>query len=298
MVPGAVAAQRVLAVMVDDHPRARPQSGFNAASVVWHAPAEGGVPRYMMLFQEEIPLSVGPVRSARLYFIAWAAEWRSILAHVGGSPQARQILRESGRGQLVYDVDEMEWGPSHLWRIPERSPPHNVYTDGAHLREVGGLLRAQDTPQTGVWRFEADAPPAERPAGARIRVPYLYNTVDYAYDHASNRWIRSVNGASPQRDAADGKSVAPANVVVLYVPFRPLDDGHPEKGRLEADVVGTGRALIATNGAAVEGTWRKETFDGPTRLLDAAGRSASLTVGQTFVQVVPTGTDVSVVAGR
>ena len=73
-VSAAVAKRHAIAIMIDDHPDARPQSGFNAASVVWHAPAEGGIPRYMLLFQDKVPATVGPVRSARQYYIAWAAE--------------------------------------------------------------------------------------------------------------------------------------------------------------------------------------------------------------------------------
>ncbi len=98
--------------MIDDQFDARPQSGFSAASVVWQAPAEGGIPRYMLVFQETIPGDVGPVRSARYYYIAWAAELRALYAHSGGSPQALATLRAQGRGQLVYNADEFRWGGS------------------------------------------------------------------------------------------------------------------------------------------------------------------------------------------
>jgi hypothetical protein len=110
LVTPKVAAQHPIAVMVDDLAAARPQSGFNSASLVWQAPAEGGIPRYMMVFQERIPKDVGPVRSARYYYIAWAAEWRAVYAHAGGSPQALQTLRSKGNGQLVYNADEFRWG--------------------------------------------------------------------------------------------------------------------------------------------------------------------------------------------
>ena len=76
----AIAARHPIAVMVDDLSPARPQSGFSAASVVWQAPAEGGIPRYMLIFGDEVPGNVGPVRSARLYFVLWAAEWRAVYA--------------------------------------------------------------------------------------------------------------------------------------------------------------------------------------------------------------------------
>src|SRR5258707_8461247 len=96
-----VAARHPIAVMIDDLGAARPQSGFSAASVVWQAPAEGGIPRYMMIFQESIPAEVGPVRSSRYYYIAWAAERRAVSAHAGGSPQALQTLRQKGTAQPV-----------------------------------------------------------------------------------------------------------------------------------------------------------------------------------------------------
>src|SRR6476619_966831 len=121
-----VAKRHVIAVMVDDQFAARPQSGFNAASIVWQAPAEGGIPRYMLVFQENIPTDVGPVRSSRYYYIAWAAELRAVYAHAGGSPQALATLRAKGNGQLVYNADEFRWGGS-FHRITTRFSPHNLY---------------------------------------------------------------------------------------------------------------------------------------------------------------------------
>jgi hypothetical protein len=287
----------VIAVMVDDHSGARPQSGFNAASIVWHAPAEGGIPRYMLLFQDRVPVSVGPVRSARQYYIAWAAEWQAMYVHVGGSPQALATLRNDGQGELVYDADEFRWGGRYLWRTTDRFPPHNVYSDGEHLYQLARRLGAEAPPGEAAWRFAAEPPVERRPQGGRLVVPYRANEITYRYDRKTNRYIRSVTGASPQIDRADGKVVAPKNVVVLFMSFSPLNDGHPEKKRLEADYVGSGKALIAINGRTITGTWRKKSISEPTLLFDADGRPVTLSIGQTFVQVVETGTKVSVVAG-
>jgi hypothetical protein len=297
LVPPPVGAQHVIAVMVDDLSRARPQSGFNAASVVWHAPAEGGIPRYMLLFQDRLPDLVGPVRSARQYYIGWAAEWDAMYVHVGGSPQALQTLRSKGQGQLVYNADEFRWGGRYLWRTKDRNPPHNVYSDGEHLRALAKRLGADDGPLEPAWRFVNEAPLPSRPKGGRIDIPYFANKITYRYDRTRNRYVRSVTGASPQVDAADDQVVAPKNVVVLFMSFSPLNDGHPNKKRLEADFVGSGRALISTNGRTIEGTWRKADMTAPTLLFDEAGEPAKLTIGQTFVQVVEKGTAVKVVQG-
>ena len=293
----AAAQQHVVAVMIDDHPAARPQSGLSSASVVWQAPAEGGVPRYMALFQEQMPVSVGPIRSARSYFITWAAEWRAVYAHVGGSPQALATLTTYGRGQYVYNADQFRWGTRFFWRIKERFAPHNVYTDGEHLRGVSKAVGAKDGPMEPAWRFAPDAPYIERPRDGRIVVKYSYNTIRYDYDRLRNVYLRTVSSEGAEEDAATGARVAPKNVVIMLMRFTQLNDGS-HKARLGADVIGSGTAWIATNGKTIKGTWKKTKTTGPTRFFDAKGKRVTLTIGQTFIQVMPLGSSISIKDGK
>lgn len=296
LVTPAAAARHPIAVMIDDLSPARPQSGFSAASVVWHAPAEGGIPRYMLVFQENIPTDVGPVRSARHYYIAWAAELRALYAHAGGSPQALALLRAKGNGQLVYNADEFRWGGS-FHRVSTRNAPHNLYTSGKALRGIAAKVGAKDGELTWPWRFARDAALGRRPVDGRIEVAYRANAIRYDYDRRSNTYRRSVTGEKRQIDAATRQRVAPRNVIVMLVSFAPLNDGS-KKNRLEAQVVGTGPAWIATNGVTVKGTWKKTSLTSPTRFFDKAGKPVVLTVGQTFVQVMPYGSTIRFVAGK
>lgn len=281
------ATRHPVAVMVDDHRDARPQSGFNAAAVVWQAPAEGGIPRYMLVFQDSLPSAVGPIRSARQYYIDWAAEWNAVYVHVGGSPEAMATLASSGRGQLVWNADEFRWAGEYIWRVPERAAPHNTYSDGAGLRGLSSELGATDGPIEPAWRFGPPVRPAKRPVGTTLTVTYPYETIEYRYDADTNTYRRFIDGsAEPQVDAADGRVVAPTNVVILRMRFGALNDGHPEKKRLDAQNLGSGEAIISTNGRIVTGTWSKETITAPTRLFGPAGEPVTLTAGQTFVQVI------------
>jgi hypothetical protein len=202
-------------------------------------------------------------------------------------------LRAKGSGQLVYNADEFQFGGGrYLWRITQRFAPHNVYTDGQHLTALAKLLHATTPPQAS-WLFGPPAPLAVRPIGGRIEVDYPWNRITYTYDRVSNTYLRSTGGR-PQIDAATNERVAPTNVVILQMHFGPLNDGHPQKGRLEAQDVGSGKAWISTNGTTVAGTWRKASQSAPTVLFDADGRQIVLTAGQTFVQVIPYGTSFSI----
>jgi Protein of unknown function (DUF3048) N-terminal domain/Protein of unknown function (DUF3048) C-terminal domain len=289
LVSPKAAAQHPIAVMIDDQADARPQSGFNAASVVWHAPAESGIPRYMLIFQDEIPTDVGPVRSARQYYIEWAAEWTAMYVHVGGSPQAIATLGAKGNGEWVYNADEYRWGGRYLWRVTDRFAPHNVYSDGKHLRRLAKRLGASDEPMDAAWRFGPDKAAELRPDGGMIRVNYPYETITYRYDAATNSYLRYIDASNrPQKDRADGKVVAPKNVAILRMAFGALNDGHPEKHRLEAHNIGRGEAWIATGGVTVKGEWRKKSATAPTRLFGPDGKRITLTAGQTFVQVIAT----------
>jgi hypothetical protein len=206
-------------------------------------------------------------------------------------------LAAQGQGQLVYNADEFRWGGIFFHRIKERAAPHNAYTDGDLLRKMADRIGAKDELQPAAWRFAPDAPLDARPYGGLIRVVYPANTITYRYDRATNTYPRSVTGEAAQIDAATGQRVAPSNVVVMLMSFGPLNDGHPNKHRLEAKVVGSAKAWISTNGRTIVGTWKKASLTAPTQFFDADGNPVTLTAGQTFIQVMPLGSIVTVKDG-
>ncbi len=289
------AQRHPISVMIDDLGPARPQSGLSSADVVWHAPAEGGIPRYLAIFQSRMNTDIGPVRSARVYYIAWASEWNALYAHSGGSPQALRQLESKGQGEWVFDANEFRYGGGAFDRSPNRAAPHNVYTDGPRMRRLGARLGAKDGDLEPVWQFGPDAALEERPTGGTIKVPYPQNTVTYRYDRETNTYPRGVTGEKKQIDAATDKQVAPKNVVIMYVTF--VDSGD-SKSRLEADIIGKGKAVVHTNGRAIPATWEKRNETDPTRFVDSNGQPIVFTVGQTFIQVVPKDLKVTTVPGE
>jgi hypothetical protein len=289
-----------IAVMIDDSPAARPQAGLSAASVVWQAPAEGGIPRYMAIFQSGTPARIGPVRSARLYFVRWAAEWKAVYLHAGGPPPLRAYL--AGHQTLVLDV------PGRATRrLGFRAAPHNLYTEGERLRRFAERTKrataqrlAYDPTAPGRLQLFRDAAlEGDRgPDRGTIRITYTSEIVTYRYDRASNTWLRSVDGRD-QHDAVatanrgygaigSGPRIAPTTVVVMIVPIRRSKSIEgPALGRLEADSLGTNTAWVFADGRVTKGTWRKKTPTDRTRFFDAGGNEIAFPRGQIFIQVVP-----------
>jgi hypothetical protein len=289
----ALATRHPIAVMIDDQIRARPQSGLSQADIVYQAPAEGGVPRYMAIFQTQDPASIGPIRSSRLYFVAWAMEWRAAYVHVGGATNALNFIYLNN-GKYVWNAEYNQWGgkAGYMWRVDTRVSPHNVYSSGPKLQDLAKMLGATAPYTTTPWTFGADVQPDDRPIGGSISVPYPANHITYQYDRVTNTYPRGVSGEPAQIDVGNGRQVAPSNVIVLYQPIGALlGSNNVKKGRLEIDYVGHGKAMVFCNGAAIEAQWSKKSDVAPTLLTYAGGpekgQPVPLVRGQIFIQIVP-----------
>ena len=283
-----------LGVSLDDSRAARPQSGFNAASMVWQAHADGYESRYLLMFQEQDATDIGPVRSGRIYLAHWTAEQRGVLAHYGGDRLTRRWMT-AHRGELFTDVDGLGSGNPAYHRIRERAAPHNAYTSTADLWRVAGDLGAAATidPAVHVRPFRDDSPAALRGASQALTVPYHTVLIGYKYDPATNAYLRTVND-KPQIDPGDDKQVTARTVVVLFMKFR--TDSTIERGhnRPVLTYIGSGKALFFMEGKVIEGTWSKTGEVRPTMFLGPDGKELPLIRGRIFVQVVLPTTKVTV----
>lgn len=283
-----------IAVMIDDNAVARPQSGFNAASIVYQAPADGGEDRYMLVFQELVGPDIGPVRSGRPYFVNWAAEYRAGFAHYGGDEKTRFQVIPSLNGTLIFNLDALAGADSGFHRISTRVAPHNAYTSTDDLRATAHRLGwpAQMASGVALRPFKDDAPQATWPASGSISVPYNTGTVGYTYDPTTNAYLRSVMGR-PQLDPVNGARVIARDVVVLFMTLSIDPQSEPGYARPVLGLIGSGRSLVFRDGSVVVGTWRKSSTGDLTRFYDAHGQEVALDRGRIFIQVVPIGTNVT-----
>ncbi len=186
-----------LAVMVENHTDARPQSGLSKADVVYEALAEGGITRFMAVFLQE-DTKMGPIRSARPYYLDWAVEYGAAYAHFGGSPDALDKINQYG----IKDLNGLTIGPPTFERTNARPAPHNVYSTTEKLREKADQKGYKKDTDITMWKFldEKDIPRRDkRPATFSIKLGFNgtagYN-VEWRYNQDTNSYFRFTTGTA------------------------------------------------------------------------------------------------------
>lgn len=264
------------AVMIENHPDARPVSGLSLASVVIEAPVEGGITRFMALYDATTTLAeVGPVRSARPYFVDWANGFRASYFHVGGSPEALDLIKSlSG----FMDVNEFAYGNS-FWRDSRRAAPHNAYTDKDRMDAILGRKQATGTHAVEAWHFIDMASSTDRGDVKSVRISYggSFN-VTWNYDAERGVYVRN-QGASVQK-GRDGSVIEVNNVIVIKTEQQVLDD----VGRLRVRTVGNGEAIAYRDGHKFILRWRRAAGE-PMRFEGDDGAEFLFTRGKTWIQV-------------
>jgi hypothetical protein len=269
-----------VAIMVENSPDARPQSGLHAAAIVYEALAEGGISRFMAVYMKGASGVIGPVRSARDYYVKLAKEFNAPLVHIGASPQGYDALRQLG----VPSLDET-YGMQGFWRSRARVAPHNAYVSTASVREALSAYGVSEPGTYGGFVFRDNVPIDGLPPASDVLVEYGWGyRVSYEFDPSTSLYKRFMAGG-PHIDAETGEQLEAANVVTMTVGTELI--AGDDKGRLELDQVGEGKARVFRDGKVVEGTWRKTSLLTPTQFLDGSGNPIPLKRGQTWVQIVP-----------
>lgn len=281
----------VVAVMIDNHPDARPEPGLASARVVYEAPVEGGLTRFLALYAASDALNlVGPVRSARPYFIDWASEYHALYLHSGGSPEALDILKQNKTG--VTDINEF-WNGQYFWRESKVQAPHNLFTNRERWQ---GFIAARSTilPRfTEPWLFAPSSSIAiSSYALTGMSIPFGPGTVvEWRYSSSTKLFERYVDGALAV-DPTGNAPVAATTVVVQFTDVKTID----EEGRKAITTVGSGNATVFSEGKMLKGRWSKTAGD-RTRFYTAANNEIVFAPGTIWIEVAPLATAVQVVVG-
>ncbi|MCF7846041.1 MAG: DUF3048 domain-containing protein [Candidatus Peribacteraceae bacterium] len=261
---------KAISAMIENHPASRPQMrGLNEAGIVIEALAEGGITRFLAVFDTSTKKRVGPIRSARPYFVDWAEEFGGAFVHAGGSTTALEQLSESD----LLDFDE---DGEILYRDFQFLQPHNLFANLADVRET----KFENSLSESWFDFTGEIP-ASAASISQLSLDFSLPSyiVDYVYDTADGDYKRLLGGTV---HTANGDSIRPTNIIVQFTEYFPIDDA----GRLELRTTGEGIAWYFSEGKFWQGIWRKS--GGRTRFYDDFGNPASLNPGQTFIEILDT----------
>lgn len=275
---------RPIAVMIDNHRGAWPQAGLNKAYLVYEIIVEGGETRLMAVFKGVDLDKIGPIRSARHYFIDYAMENDAIYVHYGWSPQAESDIKK----YKINNLNGITQSATDFWRVKDKKAPHNAVTSTENILEMSEKkgYRIQSSAKS-LLNYQVDEVIIEDGKEAsRVVIPYSKtNTVTYLYDEVNKRYIRYSKNVK-QTDWITGEDITTKNIIVTFAQNYTLNDGE-NKDRQGLKNIGDKKGYYITNGKAIEIVCSKSARTSKTVYKDLQGNEIEVNDGNTYIQICP-----------
>jgi len=274
---------RAIMVSIENTPQARPQSGIGSAPIVYEFLVEGGITRFLALFWADIQEKIGPIRSVRPYMIEIAQEYDALLLHAGASPDGFDILQKTDYTNL----DQIYHG-KYYWRSQQRPTPHNLYTGEYRITDyLNNMLGIE---YSNRFNFEEIMIISNAKSKAEeISIDYWGNyEVLYEYTPEENVYKRFLNSKDNPHLTDNNDQITVKNIIVQFVETEVKDD----VGRLSMNLEGKNKALFFRNGVVSEGYWEKNGSE-LTKFYDANNQLITVNPGNTWIQIVPTNTNIT-----
>ncbi len=282
---------RPLGVMINNHPDARPQAGLIDAEFTYEIVAEGGITRFLAFYQSVLPEKVGPIRSAREYYLVMAKEMGDAMyMHHGFSPQALIDIDS-------WPVRSLQRGNAPTWRENPRdvAVEHTLYANAKELvktgLELGWTGKLEDF---YVWQFKDNAGNYSSMSMAdKVSYDFWYQgdfSATWQYDKSSNTYLRYMGLDSsgkeiPHKDDTTGKQISVSNIIVQFATETKI--AGDEKNRLDYTLVGSGKGYVFLDGRVIETTWSKAGRDARTKYYDTNGVEVSFNRRKFWVAIIP-----------
>ncbi len=273
--------KRAVAVSVENSPAARPQSGLTEAELVYEFMLEGGITRFLAIYWPEVPEKVGPIRSARPVLVKTAQSYDALFLHAGASPDGFAILAVND----VLHLDQL-YKSQYFWRSSKKNAPHNLYSGQEPLENYLDDLSEKEYPEQ--FNFLTASVISNFKEAKNISIKYQESyEVLYEYNSVENNYLRFLNGKDNRHLVESGEQITAKNIIVQHVKTSTKDS----EGRQDIDLESGGEMTLFRDGMVIEGSW--ENDDGKIIYLDDDENEIEINRGQTWIQVVPNGTDVS-----
>lgn len=270
--------RRVVGVMFDNHPKARWQAGLKDAEIIYEFQVEAPYTRYLGLYLINDPESLGPIRSARPYFVTKILEYDGVYVRVGGSEAAKADILNLH----IADIDGLTSSSKVFWRNNSKRVPHNLYSNMDIIRQTQEERGYRTTGETPNFKFYEEDTNIEGYDANIINIDYGHNnTTSYLYDKAQKLYLRKKDGED-HIDEIDKSKITAKNIIVQEVNTKVIDN----EGRLQIDLVGEGQGKYITNGVGIDIKWVKNERKGKTIYYTENGQELILNSGITWIQMV------------
>ncbi|HEX7066197.1 MAG TPA: DUF3048 domain-containing protein [Bacillales bacterium] len=270
--------KRPIGVMVENSAPARPQTGIYKADIVYEALAEGAITRFLAIFQSKEPEIIGPVRSARPYFVKMSNGFNAIYVHHGWSPQAKELIKSTGTD----NINGLYYDGTLFHRMDFRNAPHNSYIPYENIikgaEENDYKLKADIEPLPFLSKKQVKN--LDGKSATEIKIDYIDRyQVRFVYQPESKTYLRYSDGEK-SIDRRSESPVTVSNVFIAAVPTRFIDN-YPRRGM---DLEAGGEALLIRNGVMQKLQWKN--IDG--RIVPVKnGEPVGFVPGQTWVNLIP-----------
>ncbi len=272
----AVANLEPVAIMIDNHVNARPPYGIEKANLVYEAEVEGKFTRYMTVFSSDEEIErIGPVRSARPYFVELAQELDAVYSHCGGSPEALVNIVQKD----IKDMNQFYTG-DYFWRSTDRSAPHNIFTSTEKLKKYKEDKNFKEGDYLS-WKFKNDKENINI-VHSEIAVNFNHPSfrVKWKYNEVNNDYTRYL--INKPHLTGDNNIISAKNIVIQYIPAKVIDD----KLRLSMNVIGDGEAIFCFDGECKKGKWEKLGNKSRTKYFYEDDKEVEFNAGTTWVEIV------------
>ena len=277
------ATRHPLAVSIENHPDARPQSGLIDASIVYEAITEGGITRFLAVYGPTDAKEVGPIRSARLFFMDWLKEYDAFFAHAGGNEDALANIDK----YAIKDIPHTE--PYYYRDYKGRSvaSEHTLYSSTDQLYNLA-KSKGYDTTKSDytAMKFKTDGP--ADPAGKGVEINFSSESykVGWSFDPTTNKYSRTLAGA-PHTDRTTGNQITAKNIIIQTVDRTFQPTGSYGSQNYVFKNIGSGSAYVLEDGKVIKATWKKTSLTDRTKFTDETGAEISFDPGNTWYEIVP-----------
>lgn len=283
-----VPVRPALAIKIENSTDARPQTGLDQADNVWEEVVEGGISRFVAVFHSQVPAEVGPIRSVRPMDPAIVAPMHGLIAFSGGQPIFVNALKAAG----IQTISQDAGAPGFYRKAGVRPAPHNVYgTPQTFWDQADANHKAAPAPQFVIAKSAsaATAVASGTPAGTISVRLSGFEKPTWSWDAGSGRYLRS-EGSTPAV-VRSGARLSATNVVTLTVRLVNSGTIDPAGNPVPATILegSTGAGTVSSGGKSVPVTWKKGGLSDVLTLTTAAGATATLAPGVTWIELVPTG---------